>query len=49
MNAPDLEKLQAAYEAANEGDVDALAGLFNPDTVWRGVERGFLWWRHAPS
>ena len=22
---------------------------FTPDTVWRGIERGFLWWRRAPS
>jgi len=49
VNGPDLEKLKAAYEAANEGDVDALVGLFNPDTVWLGIESGFLWWRRAPS
>ena len=49
MPSSDLETLKAAYEAVNEGDVDALATLFRPETVWRGVERGRLWWRKAPS
>jgi ketosteroid isomerase-like protein len=41
--------VRQAYEAANEGDVSLLAGLFEPDTEWRGVERGLLWWKRAPS
>jgi hypothetical protein len=49
VNQPDSEKLKAAYEAANEGDVNALAGLITRTPVWRGIERGFLWWRRAPS
>jgi len=49
MTSAEIAKLRAAYEAANEGDVDALVGLFTPATVWRGIERGHLWWRKAPS
>jgi len=49
VTSVDIEKLRAAYEAASEGDVDALAALFTPTTVWRGIERGHLWWRKAPS
>jgi ketosteroid isomerase-like protein len=49
MASADVENLKAAYQAANEGDLDALLGLFRPDTVWRGIERGHLWWRRAPS
>jgi hypothetical protein len=37
----DFQKLRAAYEAANDGDLEALVGLFTRETVWRGVERGF--------
>jgi ketosteroid isomerase-like protein len=44
-----LETLKAAYAAAGEGDVSALSDLFAPDTVWTGIERGFFWWKHAPS
>ncbi len=49
MTSAEIAKLRAAYEAANEGDVDALVGLFTPATVWLGIERGHLWWRKAPS
>ena len=49
MTSPALESVRAAYGALNDGDADPLAHLFAPDTVWRGVERGFLWWRKAPS
>jgi ketosteroid isomerase-like protein len=45
----DFEALRAAYEAANDGDLDALVALFTPDTVWCGTERGILWWRRVPS
>jgi ketosteroid isomerase-like protein len=44
-----VELVRGAYEALNQGDPDPLAALFGPDTVWRGVERGLLWWRKAPS
>jgi ketosteroid isomerase-like protein len=49
VTSADVEGLVAAYDAAGEGDVDALATLFTPTTVWRGIERGHLWWRRAPS
>jgi ketosteroid isomerase-like protein len=43
------EDLRAAYEALNEGDARPLAALFAPETVWRAIGHGFLWWRTAPS
>jgi ketosteroid isomerase-like protein len=49
MTSPVLESVRAAYRALNDGDPEPLARLFAPGTVWRGVERGFLWWRRAPS
>jgi ketosteroid isomerase-like protein len=45
----DLETLKAAYAAAADGEVSALIDLFTPETVWRAVERGFLWWKRAPT
>lgn len=44
----DLETVRNGYEALTSGDVPLVA-LLTPETVWRGVERGFLWWRRAPS
>lgn len=49
MTTDELERVRHAYETANAGDVSEIVGLFNPDTEWRGVERGHLWWRRAPS
>lgn len=49
MRSAEFEVIRAAYEALNRGDPEPLAGLFNHDTVWRGIERGFLWWRQAPT
>jgi ketosteroid isomerase-like protein len=49
MASAGVTRAKAAYAALNEGDPEPLAALFRPDTVWRGVERGFLWWRRAPS
>jgi ketosteroid isomerase-like protein len=43
------ELIQAAYNAAIAGDVEPLVALLAPDLEWRGVERGHLWWRSAPS
>ena len=45
----DFEKLRAAYEAANGGNLDELVGMFTSDTIWCGVERGHLWWKRTPS
>lgn len=44
-----IDRVREAYEALNRGNPEPLAALFESDTVWRGVERGFLWWRRAPS
>lgn len=49
MSVPAVEQLRAAYESLNSGDPDPLAALFRPDAVWRGIERGRLWWKKAPS
>ncbi len=49
MTSSQIEALQAAYEAASDGDIDPLVALFTPDTVWRGPSRGMLWWRRTPS
>jgi ketosteroid isomerase-like protein len=43
------ERIQQAYDAAVNGDVGALVALLSDDLEWRGVERGHLWWRRAPS
>jgi hypothetical protein len=32
-----------------EGDPEPFASLFAAEAEWRGVSRGVLWWRHAPS
>jgi len=42
-------EIQAAYDAAVGGNLDLLVGLFDSDLDWRGIERGHLWWRHAPA
>ena len=49
MGSTAITAVKTAYAALNAGDSGPLAGLFSPDTVWRGIERGFLWRRRAPS
>jgi ketosteroid isomerase-like protein len=44
-----IDQLQAAFEALQRGDPDPLASLFADDAEWRGISRGFLWWKHTPS
>jgi hypothetical protein len=44
-----IDRLQAAVEALNQGDPVPFASLFAEDAEWRGVSRGFLWWKDAPS
>ena len=41
--------IQSAFDAAIAGDLDPLVSLLAPDLEWRGVGRGHLWWRSAPS
>lgn len=45
----DAERVQQAFDAAAGGDVEPLVELMAPGLEWRGVERGHLWWRRAPS
>jgi ketosteroid isomerase-like protein len=42
-------EIQAAFDAAVSGDLDPLVALFDANLDWRGLERGHLWWRHAPA
>ena len=49
MTPPDVDGIQRAFDAAVFGDVEPLIALFTPDLEWRGLERGHLWWRSAPS
>jgi len=42
-------EIQAALDAATSGELDPLVELFDPDLDWRGIQRGHLWWRHAPA
>ncbi|HEX3541759.1 MAG TPA: hypothetical protein VHT75_15100 [Acidimicrobiales bacterium] len=45
----DVDRVQEAFDAAAGGDVEPLVGLMAPGFEWRGIERGHLWWRRAPS
>jgi ketosteroid isomerase-like protein len=40
---------EGRLRGCRRSDVSALSDLFAPDTVWTGIERGFFWWKHAPS
>jgi hypothetical protein len=42
-------EIQVALDAATAGELDSLVALFDPDLDWRGIQRGHLWWRHAPA
>ena len=44
-----IDRLEAAVAALNQGDPELFAALFADDAEWRGVSRGHLWWKHAPS
>jgi hypothetical protein len=44
-----IDSLRAAAEALNDGDPEPFASLFAADAEWRGVSRGHLWWKRAPS
>ena len=49
VSQADVERIQHAFDAAIGGDVEPLVMSMAPDLEWRGVERGHLWWRAAPS
>ena len=44
-----IDRLGFAVEALNQGDPAPFASLFEDNAEWRGVSRGVLWWKHAPS
>src|SRR5207253_10841523 len=49
MAEQDVELVRHGFEAWARGDVAALTALLDPDVYWRGIERGRLWWRRAPT
>lgn len=49
MDQADVERLEAAVAALNDGDLDPFVGLIDDDMVWTGQPQGWLWWRHTPS
>jgi ketosteroid isomerase-like protein len=44
-----VELVRRGFEAWARGDVDELVALLDPEVYWRGIERGHLWWRRAPT
>ena len=44
-----IDELRAAVAALNNGDVEPFIALVDENSEWRGVTRGHLWWKHAPS
>ena len=44
-----IDELQAAVDALNNGDVEPFIALLDENSEWRGITRGHLWWKHAPS
>ena len=49
VTASVIERLREATEALNDGDPGPFASMFAEDAEWRGIPRGHLWWKHAPS
>jgi ketosteroid isomerase-like protein len=44
-----LDELRSAVDALNEGNAEPFLALIDRDSEWRGITRGHLWWKHAPS
>jgi ketosteroid isomerase-like protein len=44
-----IDQLRAAAVALNRGDPEPFASLFAEDAEWRGVSRGFMWWKREPT
>src|SRR5277367_5399437 len=44
-----IEELRAAADALNEGNPEPFAAMMAPDSEWRGVAHGHLWWKHTPA
>lgn len=49
MALENVTTVERALDAAVTGDLDPLVSLFDDHLDWTGVERGHLWWRHAPA
>lgn len=49
MDQADVERLEVAVAALNDGDLEPFVGLIDDDMVWTGQPQGWLWWRHTPS
>jgi ketosteroid isomerase-like protein len=43
-----LDQLRAAADALNRGDPEPFVSLIADENEWRGVGRGFLWWKDVP-
>jgi ketosteroid isomerase-like protein len=43
-----VERLQAAADAFNRGDLAPLVELLDEDVDWRGPAHGHLWWKRMP-
>jgi len=43
-----VERLERAAGAYNQGDLEPLVALLDDDVDWRGHTRGHLWWKHTP-
>ena len=44
-----IDELRAAVDALNAGDIEPFVALIDESSEWRGITRGRLWWKHAPS
>lgn len=49
MDQAEIERLETAVAALNDGDLDPFVGLIDDDMVWTGQSQGWLWWRNTPS
>ena len=48
MSSEVVERLREAATAFGDGDTGPLVALLHDDVEWRGVPRGFLWWKWTP-
>ena len=44
-----IDQLKVATDALNEGNPEPFASLMAPDSEWRGVSHGHLWWKQTPA
>ena len=48
MEPYNVDVLETAATALNNGDTEPLLGLMSDDMVWSGFPRGWLWRRETP-